>query len=157
MQSVSLSRTFTHFCSEIEPGHYRVCEKIRLSVVSYETRPAWWQWLWHKPATHTGRYSRHIQRQANATAERSSTFLPPQGTQPPFMLWFAPHKANFLPMPMALCCPFPWISNLSFLHESSWREGQPTGHVQGQYRKYRFLTRSLLIWRDKNVITSYKK
>lgn len=75
------------------------------------------------------------QKQANATAERSSTFLPPQGTQTLFMLCFAPHKANFLPMPIALCCPFPWISKLSIVHEPSQHEGQPTGDTPGQYRK----------------------
>lgn len=53
--AISLSSTFTHFCSKLEPGHSRVWWKIRLNVIFYETRLAWWHWLWHKPATHTGR------------------------------------------------------------------------------------------------------
>lgn len=69
-----------------------------------------------RPATHM--HTHRVQRQSNATAERS-TFLPPQGTQPPLMLWLAWHKANFLPMPMARACLFPRFSKFALLHEKS--------------------------------------
>lgn len=81
MPAVSLSSTFTHFSSKTEPAHSRVWEKIRLNVIFCETRSAWWQRLWHKPATHTGRPYAIPKGRLMLQQREVQHFLSPRDTQ----------------------------------------------------------------------------